>query len=169
METEIRKIVGEIALAEVDIIVNASNGCGWMGGVRCQSELHRGVAEHINYYTKGMVEREALIAARKNPHIASWIYGYKAGEFFTTSSGGLHCKQIVHAVTMRYPGSKSKIKYIKSVISKVFDYCSNSGYKSIAIPCLGCGTGGLDSNDVICLIESASKHYPELVITVYMK
>lgn len=40
---------GEIALA--DIIVNAANGCGWMGGKRCRAELHRGVAEHINYYS----------------------------------------------------------------------------------------------------------------------
>lgn len=165
----VKRIQGEIAQAQADIIVNAANGCGWMGGKRCQSELHQGVSEHINYYTKGAVEKEALISARKYPHISSWICGYKAGDFFTTSSGGLTCKQIIHAVTMRYPGSRSKMKYIISLIPKIFDYCSNSGYKSIAIPCLGCGTGGLKSYDVISLIESESKYYPELDITIYVK
>ena len=57
----VKLITGEIAHAQADIIVNAANGCGWMGGKRCQSELHRGVAEHINYYTKGTVEEEALM------------------------------------------------------------------------------------------------------------
>ena len=114
----VKRIQGEIAQAQADIIVNAANGCGWMGGKRCQSELHRGVAEHI---------------------------------------------------TMRYPGSRSKMKYIISLIPKLFDYCSNSGYKSIAVPCLGCGTGGLKSYDVISLIESESKYYPELDITIYEK
>lgn len=165
----VKLIKGEIAHAQADIIVNAANGCGWMGGKRCQSELHRGVAEHINYYTKGTVEKEALMKARIYPYIPSWICGYKAGDFFTTSSGGLRCRQIVHAVTMRYPGSKSKIKYIKSLIPKIFEHCSNSGYKSIAIPCLGCGTGGLKSYDVISLIEGESKYYPELDITIYVK
>lgn len=61
------------------------------------------------------------------------------------------------------------MKYIISLIPKIFDYCSNSGYKSIAIPCLGCGTGGLKSYDVISLIESESKYYPELDITIYEK
>ena len=95
----VKRIQGEIAQAQADIIVNAANGCGWMGGKRCQSELHQGVSEHINYYTKGAVEKEALISARKYPHISSWICGYKAGDFFTTSSGGLTCKQIIHAVS----------------------------------------------------------------------
>ena len=51
----VKRIQGEIAQAQADIIVNAANGCGWMGGKRCQSELHQGVSEHINYYTKHYV------------------------------------------------------------------------------------------------------------------
>lgn len=35
----VKRIQGEIAHAQADIIVNAANGCGWMGGKRSQSEL----------------------------------------------------------------------------------------------------------------------------------
>ena len=35
---------GDITKFDVDAIVNASNGFGYMGGKRCVNELHRGVA-----------------------------------------------------------------------------------------------------------------------------
>lgn len=38
---------GDITKFDVDAIVNASNGFGYMGGKRCVKELHRGVAESI--------------------------------------------------------------------------------------------------------------------------
>lgn len=47
----LKVIHGEIAEADTDVIVNAANGCGWMGGKRCRNELRRGVAEHLNFYT----------------------------------------------------------------------------------------------------------------------
>ena len=169
MNSNIREVFDEIALADFDVIVNAANGCGWMGGNRCCTEIHNGVAEHINYFTKGTVEKEALKTARKYSHIPSWICGYKGGDFFTTSSYGLKCKKIIHAVTMRYPGSRSKIKYIKSLIPKIFDYCSNHDYKSIAIPCLGCGTGGLSSDLVTDIIKNEARRYSEITTFIYQK
>ncbi|MBR5180253.1 MAG: macro domain-containing protein [Lachnospiraceae bacterium] len=160
-------IKGDIALAEVDIIVNAANGCGWMGGKRCQSELHKGVAEHINYYTKGTVEQEARKAARKVPYISSWIFGHKAGDFFVTGSGGLKCKKIVHAVTMRYPASHSKTETVTEVLRKIFEFCSEEGYKSIALPALGCGNGGIDRGKFREVFLDEAQHFPELDIRYY--
>lgn len=164
---EIEVIKEDIALAEADIIVNAANGCGWMGGKRCRSKLHKGVAEHINYYTKGAVEREALREARKYSHISSWIFGHKAGDFFVTSSGGLKCKKIVHAVTMRFPASHSKIEDITEVIKKVLEFSSNSGYKSLAVPDLGCGNGGIKRDKFRDIFLNEAQYYPELDIKLY--
>ena len=65
----LKVIYGEIAEADTDVIVNAANGCGWMGGKRCRNELRRGVAEHLNFYTKGALEEEAVRAARRSPRI----------------------------------------------------------------------------------------------------
>ena len=57
----------EIAFAEADVIVNAANGCGWMGGKRCQSELHKGVAEHLIaiHKNKTAVNRSGIILSRR--------------------------------------------------------------------------------------------------------
>ena len=161
-------IHGEIALATADVIINAANGCGYMGGKRCRKGLHRGVAEHINYYSKGIVEDESLKESRKYPNIPSFICGHKAGDFFVTGAGGLKCDSIIHAVTMRYPASRSSIKAIQAVVRKIFEYCSNAGYKIVALPCLGCGNGGLSSDDVIRIIQNESEFYPELMIKLYV-
>lgn len=158
----------DIALAEADVIVNAANGCGWMGGSRCVSELHRGVAESLNFHTRGAIEKESLIKARKNPKIPAWIYGTKPGDIFVTESYGLDCKKVIHAVTMRYPGSASKYSYISEVIPKIFNYCYENGYESIAIPTLGCGTGGLNVLDVVQLINDHTRNTTfEIDITIY--
>lgn len=165
--SEIEVIKEDIALAEADIIVNAANGCGWMGGRRCRSKLHKGVAEHINYYTKGAVEREALRSARKYSHISSWFFGHKAGDFFVTSSGGLKCKKIVHAVTMRFPASHSKIEDVTEVVKKILEFSSNSGYKSLAFPSLGCGNGGIKREKFRDILLNEAQYYPELNIKLY--
>lgn len=45
---------------------------------------------------------------------------------------------------MRTPGSKAKIKKIKDLIPKIVAVAENLNINSVAIPLLGCGTGGLD-------------------------
>ena len=136
--------------------------------MRCRTELHRGVAEHINYYSKGAVEQEAIISARKFRYLPSWIIGYKAGDFFVTGSGGLKCQEIIHAVTMRYPASRSNIKAVEEVVRKALEYSYNSRYKSIAFSCLGCGNGGLNKQNVIDIILNEAHYFPELKIYVYI-
>ncbi|MBQ5320273.1 MAG: macro domain-containing protein [Oscillospiraceae bacterium] len=158
----------EIALAKTDVIVNAANGCGYMGGETCTSELHRGVAEHLNFYTHGAMEKEALKVARKYNKIPSWLIGTKAGNFFVTDSFGLDCKVVIHAVTMRYPASSSNIKRVAEVVHKIFEYCNSSGYKSISIPLLGCGTGGLSAEKVAGLIRNKAAKYPDIDVYIYI-
>ena len=122
----LKVIYGEIAEADTDVIVNAANGCGWMGGKRCRNELRRGVAEHLNFYTKGALEEEAVRAARRSPRIPALFRGQEPGGFFTTPPCGLHCKEVIHAVTMRYPGHRSRLENIRSVLSKIFLHCKSN-------------------------------------------
>lgn len=52
---------GDITKFDVDAIVNASNGFGYMGGKRCVKELHRGVAESIQFASQGAVKTIASL------------------------------------------------------------------------------------------------------------
>lgn len=47
----------DIALSNVSVIVNASNGWGYMGGQRCIDMRQHGVAESIQYVSQGAVEK----------------------------------------------------------------------------------------------------------------
>ena len=60
---------GDITKFDVDAIVNASNGFGYMGGKRCVKELHRGVAESIQFASQGAVERLARAKLRHTPFL----------------------------------------------------------------------------------------------------
>ncbi len=75
-------IYGDITkLNDIEAIVNASNGIGYMGGRVCVKELHKGVAESIQYVTKGAVEKLA-----KKECKAHHIFGYAPGEVFVTDA-----------------------------------------------------------------------------------
>lgn len=167
--TDVEVVHDEIAKADVDVIVNAANGCGWMGGQKCVASLCRGVAESLNYYTQGAVEKEALQAARVYPSIWSLIAGRKPGEIFVTGAGDLSCKEIVHAVTMRYPGCRSNLTAVKKVVRSVFDYCQERNHETVAIPLLGCGTGRLRKEDVFNIIQVEAERHPGLEVYVYDK
>lgn len=157
----------EIAFAKTDVIVNASNGCGSMGGILSKNILSSGVAEHLNYYTHGMIESESRIKARRYAHISAWIFGTKPGNIFITGSYGLECKEVIHAVTMRFPGRSSYYKNVNSCLEKVFAYCWEHGYHSLSLPLLGCGTGKLKAKKVFDLIQQTSEKYDEIQVFVY--
>ncbi|MBD5143034.1 MAG: phosphatase [Ruminococcus sp.] len=164
----INLVIGqEIAHAETDVIVNASNGCGWMGGFLTRKTLQSGVAEHLNYYTHGNIEKEAKIKARKIRYISAFLIGTSPGNIFMTSNHELKCKEVIHAVTMRYPGTFSSYRHVESCLKNIFHYCEEQGHKSISIPLLGCGTGRLHAKKVIDLIENIAKKYEDIQVFVY--
>ena len=119
----IKYINDDILNASADVIVNASNGCGWMGGKRSATKKYKGIAESLNFKTNGTIEKEAMIKARKFKSISSVIYGKEPGSIFTTDPHGLNCKEVIHAVTMRYPGTFSRYKNVEKVLESIFKYC----------------------------------------------
>lgn len=166
---DLKIVNADIAEAKADIIVNAANGCGWMGGKRCAKKLHRGVAESLNFHTHGAIEKKALQAARKWNHIPSFLAGKKTGDIFFTEPCGLKCQWVIHAVTMRQPGSRSDIIRIGILVDVILERCQRLGWKNIAMPLLGCGTGGLKKDEVLDNIKRQAARYPDLEITIYDK
>lgn len=158
----------DISNAKCDIIVNASNGVGYMGGkmsVKCKM---RGVAESLNYFTKGEIEKESLINARKFPRISSWVIGKQKGEFFVTEGHGLKCDKVFHAVTMRYPACRSDLKTVQQLLFNLAMWCSENHYKTVALPLLGCGNGNLDNNIVRNEIYKIAKEYSDITFYLYI-
>lgn len=133
-------VYGNIAKMNVDCIVNASNGEGFMGGQRCIDALYPGVAESIQYISKGQVEKEAKANCKANNRFNC----YAPGNVFITNAPGLSAKYVLHAVTMRFAGCKTKAKTIDKLIPKIFEEANKLNIHSLAIPLLGTGTGRLD-------------------------
>lgn len=140
----IMKINKDIALSSADAIVNASNGIGYMGGKAGTEQRKKGVAESLHYISKGEIEPLAKAECKKHS-----LFGYAPGNVFSTPAPNLNCKMILHAVTMRFPGSKCKIKTIEKLVPKILTISEQNNFKSVAIPLLGTGTGRLNLDDVL--------------------
>lgn len=137
----------DIALSNANAIVNASNGWGYMGGQRCVNTKQDGVAESIQYISKGTVERISKQICKKK------LFGFAPGSIFITAAPNMKADYIIHAVTMRTPGSRAKIKTIKTLVPKIVKLSEQMKFKQVAIPLLGTGTGGLPLKDVYSIFE----------------
>lgn len=139
-------IYGEnIALSSAKCIVNVANGFGYMGGERCIKEQHTGVAESIQFVSNGEVEKLARLRCKNHS-----LFGYSAGSVFITEAPKMKASGIIHAVTMRTPGSKSKLKIIKKLIPEIVRVAEYMHFPTVAVPLLGTGTGRLSEQDVYC-------------------
>jgi O-acetyl-ADP-ribose deacetylase (regulator of RNase III) len=146
-------INADICKIKADAIVNASNGIGYMGGWIGKNIKLKGIAESINYATKGKVEKEAKKICRHKKYLPRYLCGYKPGEVFITGAANLYAENIIHAVTMRFPGMHSNIKIIQQLLPKIISEAHKINAKSIAIPLLGTGTGGISKTKVIALYK----------------
>lgn len=153
----------------IDAIVNASNGMGYMGGLLCRHVKLNGLAENINYLTKGTVEREAKKKCKLKSYLPRIIACKPAGDIFYTSAGNLKAKHIIHAITMKYPGTKSKLETIKELLPKIVNTAHILNCKTIAIPLLGAGMGGLKENEVLEIYKEYFKdiHDLNIIVVIY--
>lgn len=148
---------GDITFATEDIVVNAANGIGWMGGILGRVHKFHGIAESIHYTTKGQVEKEI----RKKGRI------YCPGEVFFTQGYGIGKIGILHAVTMLLPGCLARKKMIRKLCPKILEMARQKNAKSIALPYLGCGTGRLKPEEVKEIYEEYFGNIADLKVTVY--
>ena len=142
----VTSIQADISKAECEVLVNAANGRGYCGGLMSVKQHCKGVAESLQYETKGLIERESKKAIRSIGMKES-IIGLPAGSYYITPPCGLKCKVIFHAVTMRNPGKRSSPKAVRECLVSLKNYCIRNGYTDIALPYLGCGTGKIDRDD----------------------
>lgn len=120
---KVRIVNGDICDFEGDAIVNPANTRGTMGG---------GVALAIKRRGGEEIERE--VRARSPIPIGSAI---------ATTAGKLRCKAVIHAPTVVLPGGPSSEEYVYLATLAAIRLAMDMGYRSVALPLMGAGVGGL--------------------------
>ena len=129
---------GNILNEKAEALVNTVNTVGFMGkGIALQ--FKQAYPENFAEYSK---------ACRANK--------VKLGQMFVFDTGNMfNPKYIINFPTKKHWRGKSKLEDLKSGLKALLNEVKILNIKSIAIPPLGCGLGGLDWKDVRPLIENA--------------
>ena len=139
-------IQGNVIDTEADLLVNAANGKGYMGGFIGRYVLFKGVSETIHYFDPS-IERMTKNKFKKQV--------VKCGDVIHTDSGKLpFSKGILHAVTMKKPGQNSNISIVKDCLQNIITFCNENNIKTVALPLLGTGTGKVNEDEVTNLYET---------------
>ncbi len=157
----IEHVEGNIINIKSDILINASNGKGWMGGIIGRYFLLKGVAETIHFHDH-TIEKQAKRICK--------TFNLTLGDVFLTKSGSLGFdKGVIHAITMMKPGQESNLNTIERCLDNITNYCLENGISSATIPLLGTGTGGLDKKDVFGLFEKRLVKHPTIFKVVHYR
>lgn len=151
-------VAGDITTTHADVLVNAANARGYMGGWLGKYVRLRGVAESIHYATAGAVEREAKRVVRECPP--------GIGDVYTTGAYHLPATWVVHAVTMLRPGSRSTLEIVGRCVQNVLDACRSLDARAVVLPLLGTGTGRVNVRDVEELYKRSFEDVADLDIVV---
>lgn len=141
---------GNLLTADAEALVNTVNCVGYMGkGIALQ--FKQAFPENFKAYEK---------ACRVNE--------VKPGRMFIFETGSMvNPRYIINFPTKRHWRGKSRIEDIDSGLSALAADVERLGIRSIAVPPLGSGLGGLDWNVVRPMIEQAFAALPEVRILLY--
>lgn len=141
---------GNLLEAEADALVNTVNCDGYMG---------KGIALQFKQaFPPNFKEYEAVCKAGE----------MVPGKMLIHDNGGLvNPRYIVNFPTKRHWRGKSRIEDITSGLKALIRDVQELGIKSIAIPPLGCGLGGLDWQVVRPMIEEAFAELPDVQVLLY--
>jgi O-acetyl-ADP-ribose deacetylase (regulator of RNase III) len=140
---------GNLLRAEVEALVNTVNTVGVMGkGVALQ--FKQAYPDNTKAYESACRKGQVLI-----------------GRMFVTYTGKLEPRLIINFPTKRHWRAASKLEDIQAGLVDLVQVIRNEKIKSIALPPLGCGLGGLRWEDVRPLIERAFETLPGVEVRLY--
>ncbi|MCY4260365.1 MAG: macro domain-containing protein [Rhodobacteraceae bacterium] len=141
--------VGDILTEDAEALVNTVNCVGFMG---------RGIARHFKRAFPENFEAYAAHCKRK---------AMQPGHVFVFETGAISPRYIINFPTKRHWRSKSKIEDIKSGLISLVKEIRLRKIRSIAIPALGCGLGGLDWPEVRRLMQEALGELDDVAVTIF--
>jgi len=114
---------GDLTKITCDAIVNPANSFGYMGG---------GVAGAIKRIGGDEIEKQAIAKAP-----------IPLGSAVFTSAGSLPCDFIIHAPTMEQPAMRIGVDNVRHATRAALELGIELRIKTIAIPGMGTGVGGV--------------------------
>lgn len=145
----IRYTQGDILSSDAEALVNTVNCVGVMG---------RGIALHFkNAYPANF--KAYAVACKRNE--------MKPGRMFVFETDQLSPHWIVNFPTKRHWRNKSRIEDIESGMDALVSEIRKRNIRSIAIPALGSGLGGLNWQQVKPIIERGMEKVPNVRAVVY--
>lgn len=141
---------GNLLTVEAQALVNAVNCVGSMG---------KGIAlQFKQVFPDNFKAYEAACAAGK----------VVPGRMLIHDNGGMvPPRRIVNFPTKRHWRDKSRLEDIASGLDALIADVKRLGIRSIALPALGCGLGGLDWAVVRPMIEDAFSVFPEVRVLLF--
>jgi len=141
---------GDLLDAEVDALVNTVNCVGVMGkGIALQ--FRQAWPENYEDYRRACQREEV-----------------RPGRMFIHDSGRLvKPRYIINFPTKKHWKGKSRIEDISSGLDALVEEIHARGIRSIALPPLGCGNGGLDWDVVRNLIENKLRGLDDVKVVIY--
>ena len=135
---------------DVDAIVNTVNCVGVMG---------KGIA--LQFRNKWPENNRAYETACKAKEV-------RLGRMFVFDSGGLvKPNYIINFPTKNHWRGKSSLQSIRDGLRDLISQVKRLRIRSIAVPPLGCGNGGLEWNEVRPLIEGAFAELPDVEVRLF--
>ncbi len=141
---------GDILKADAEALVNTVNCVGIMG---------RGIALQF---------RKAFPENFKAYEAACKAHQVQPGKMFIYDLNRLYNPRfIINFPTKRHWKGKSRIEDIKSGLADLISVIQQRQIRSVAIPPLGCGLGGLNWEEVRPLIIEAFQSVPEVAVLLF--
>ncbi|GAO40494.1 hypothetical protein SCH01S_48_01560 [Sphingomonas changbaiensis NBRC 104936] len=146
---EIEIKTGDILKQDAEAIVNTVNCVGVMG---------RGIALQF---------KNAYPANFKAYKAACDLEQVQPGRMFVFETGKFTPRFIINFPTKRHWKGKSRIEDIEAGLAALAREIKDRGIKSVAIPPLGAGLGGLEWSDVLPRIKTALQNLPGVRIIIF--
>lgn len=140
---------GDILSEDAGALVNAVNCVGVMG---------KGVALRFKKAFPGNFKAYAEACGNRQ---------VTPGRMFVFKTGGFSPSYIINFPTKTHWRNKSLMEYIDDGLKDLRKEIRNRDIRSIAIPALGCGLGGLSWNEVRPRVENALQGLEDVRIVVF--
>lgn len=146
----IKFLTGDILKNEAEVLVNTVNCVGVMGrGIALQ--FKEAFPENFNAYAD---------ACKRNEVTPGKLFVFETGQLTPP-------RYIVNFPTKRHWRGKSRIEDIEAGLKSLVTFIQTKAIRTIALPPLGSGLGGLDWKVVRPLIEDALRPYEDVQVFVY--